>query len=121
LHPIHQGTGTQNKHSKFFNTAAPTVEGKGGPPPSNSTVAFYGGVVVNMTLSELHLADATNFNFTPLAHSPLVGAGVAMPPFTPSGKSTINAGAYDQFNGHWVPGCTFSPACSAYVLRTAGA
>lgn len=74
------------------------------------------------TGASLRLEDPLRFKFTPSADSPLVGTGVAHPPYTApaAAPSRTDVGAYQSSAGagapadpYWVPGCTFTPACAS--------
>ena len=113
----------QNAHSLFLNSATTTVTGQGGPTASSQPPAQY-AAWAGMTWPkhtyrqrDLQLRDVARMDFRPTNNSPLRGSGVVHPPFVPprpDGRAP-DAGAYqsDCVDGdYWVPGCTFSSACS---------
>lgn len=130
-----------NNHSQYFNSAQHRIGTKHGGDPVESTVAFWGGMILVPNASTLRLRDPARFDFRPAPGSPLVGAAVHPPPgvrgvpirrVTGSGVKAASpisseggpalhveseqrdAGAYqstDPPGGSWIPGCTFNPRC----------
>eukprot|EP00755_Sulcionema_specki_P007295 Sspe_Gene.37859::Locus_18261_Transcript_1_3_Confidence_0.400_Length_2705::g.37859::m.37859 len=99
----------QNAHSIFVNIASHIVDTKGGPPLSNST--RYSGGIYNGTDESQKLQDPFKYEFAPSGGSPLRGAGVEYPPYTPHGKPHPDIGAYDASEPYWRPGCTSFSRC----------
>ena len=150
--PAGGGCVRQNNHTLVFNSAAEAwcpATSVAGPPcskphgtPIKTTAALVTGLVlVNVSANKsipknvsdvaaaLGLRDAARFDFRPrLPQSPLVAAGVQVPPFTnsepvPAGSASIDCGAYQAHDEAaadgaaaattaWVPGCTFRPECA---------
>lgn len=104
----------QNNETLVFNSAYMTLDGQAGCNKTDSKQP--GGVYkgdVHASGIEAMLEDAANHNFTPRAGSPLVDAGVVVPPFTDGYHgSAPDAGAYERGAPYWVPGCTTNPACA---------
>ena len=121
--------------------AGPPCSKPHGTPIKTTAALVTGLVLVNVSANKsipknvsdvaaaLGLRDAARFDFRPrLPQSPLVAAGVQVPPFTnsepvPAGSASIDCGAYQAHDEAaaggaaaattaWVPGCTFRPECA---------
>ena len=103
----------QNMHSLYLNTAAKLVTGQGGPLYPNATFVAWKGIA-RLGEAAMKLRDPANFDFRPLAASPLVGAGATHAPEVmprPDGRAP-DVGAYQADDADpWRPGCTFHPTC----------
>jgi hypothetical protein len=78
----------ENSNSQFFNLAARRINTKGGKPLSaNGSCAFEGGIYDGsngfVDWLSLGLVDPLGYDFRPNETSPLRGAGVVHPPYTP--------------------------------------
>jgi hypothetical protein len=102
----------QNDETLVFNSAYSTLNGEAGCPKDAAAGGIYKGDVQHSSIAAW-LEDAAAHNFTPRADSPLVDAGVVVPPFTDGYHgSAPDAGAYERGAAYWVPGCTANPACA---------
>ena len=110
----------QNNRTIVLNSVARVVEGKPCSCRGNWTGPPGGaqhGIVKNNTLAQLKLADPGGFDFRPAKGSPLIGAGVPYPPFTPPGSAAFDAGAYQHDDAKpWMAGCTHSSLCQYSAL-----
>ena len=110
----------QNNRTLVLNSAARQDVGRPCSCKGNWTGAPGGtqrGIVEGVTLAQLRLVAATNFDFRPSPSSPLVGAGVPFPPFTPPSGAAFDAGAYQHDDAQpWTAGCTHSRLCQYSAL-----
>ena len=110
----------QNNRTVMLNSAARNDVGEPCSCKSNWTGPPGGtqrGIVEGDTAAQLKLVDPGGFDFRPAPDSPLVGAGVPYPPFTPPGSAAFDAGAYQHDDAQpWIAGCTHSPLCQYSAL-----
>jgi hypothetical protein len=107
----------QNRRTQLFNSIARREVGFPCSCHNSSWTHHPGG---NATANwenfsswhDLRLADPTNFDFTPMADSPLVDAGAIIPPYTDGyvGKAP-DVGAYERGGIRWRAGCVGLPGC----------
>ena len=99
----------QNAHTQVFNTAAKQSTGFCGCSPS---AAAGGNRTAIFTGADLGLVDAPNHDYRPAAGSPLVDAGVVIPPYTAGyvGRAP-DIGAYERGGEVWTAGCTGLQGC----------
>ena len=119
----------QNAHSVFLNSATTSVTGQGGPTANSTHKAHY-AAWAGMTWpahsydqQDLRLRDVTRMDFRPTKSSPLRMSGVVHPPFVPPRVDGVapDVGAYQsdcRDDDYWVPGCTFSTACTESYFDT---